>query len=78
MAIGIGRNLKEWFQPLIDAGVIPATTRRIIIDIPCNDVVMVYYECEADERMFTVSLGEMLKGAKAIGIAELSQREDKK
>lgn len=73
MAIGTGRNLREWFQPLIDAGVIPPTTRRIIIDIPCDNVVKVYYECEADKRMFTIDLAAMLKDADVVGIADMPE-----
>lgn len=80
MAISVGeaRNLREWRQPLMDACVIPHNTRRIIIDIPEDNIVTVYYECGADERMFTIGLADMLKGADVIGVADMPEMSNAK
>ena len=73
-AIGMGYNLKDWFAPLIEAGVIPPEPRRIIIDIPSDDVVTVYYECDADKRMFTLDLVNALTDAEVIGVADMPEK----
>lgn len=74
MVLGPGLDLREWIQSLVDSGVIPPNPRRIVIDIAADLVAKVYYECEADKRMFTVSLGEMLKGADVIGVADMPEK----
>lgn len=73
-SVGMGHNLGEWLQPLIEAGVIPSATRRIIIDIKHDDIVLVYYECEADNRMFTVDLTKALSGAEVVGVADMPEK----
>jgi len=73
-SVGMGHTLAEWYRPLIDAGVIPPATRRIIIDIPHDNIASVYYECAADKRMFTIGLAEMLKGVEAIGVIDAPEK----
>lgn len=35
-------------QALQDAELVPPNTRRVIIDIPCDEAIMLYYETYAD------------------------------
>lgn len=71
--VGMGCSLKGWFAPLIEAGVIPPDPRRIIIDIPWDGIVSVYYECDADKRMFTLDLANALTDAEVIGVADVPE-----
>ena len=41
-------------EPLIEQGIIPPETRRVIIDIGIDAIAVVYYECFADEKMLEV------------------------
>ncbi len=69
MACMTGRTLLDgWVKQLIDAGVAPPETRRLIIDIPVDDVVKVYYECYGDEKMFTTELAVALQKADIIRV----------
>lgn len=66
-----GRTLlSDWAEKLIDAGIVPPMTRRILIDIPLNDVVKVYYETYADEKMFTAELAVALKKAEVVHVGK--------
>lgn len=66
----VTRDCLGWLTRLQDAGVVPKETRRIIIDIPCDGIVRVYYECNADECMFTIDMAKLLEDAEPIGIAD--------
>jgi hypothetical protein len=61
---------KDWVVPLSEGGIIPPETRRIIIDVGMEQIVKVYYECNADERMFTIELADALKGADVISVGD--------
>jgi hypothetical protein len=63
-------DIQDWWNKLVEYGVVPPETRRVIIDIDSEDVVKVYYSCYADAKMFTPELAVMLKGAKAVGVDE--------
>ncbi len=67
-------SLTEWLQPLIEARVIPSEPRRIIIDIRQDQIVKVYCERDADERMFTADLTGALLGAEVIGVADVPEK----
>lgn len=69
-------ELQNWLTQLRDAGVVPPETRRIIVDIPLNGLVSVYYECNADERMFSIDLAALLdSGNPVISVAEAAVTE---
>lgn len=61
----------SWCEALEKTGLLPPEVRRIIIDIPLEDPVKVYYECFGDERMFTIDLANMLGKAEAIGVRDM-------
>lgn len=66
----------DWVKSLTDAGIVPPGARRIIIDIAVYKIPTVYYEAEADERMFTVDLTKALSDAEVIGIADMEEAPD--
>ncbi len=55
----MGHNL-PLIKALVDAGIVPDNCRRIVIDIPCNDVVTLYYEVFGDERLLDVDFAKHL------------------
>ena len=69
----IGRGLKEWLATLKKDGLIPADTRRILIDIPIDGAVRVVYECYGDRQMFTADLGRMLSDVRSLSVAEVAK-----
>jgi hypothetical protein len=54
-------ELQAWLKQLQAAELVPQETRRIIVDIPLQGIVRVYYECNADKRMFSIDLGVNLE-----------------
>ncbi len=52
----VGGRQCGWFKELLDAGLVPAETCRIVVDISLDDCVRVYYETYASEKMLDVSL----------------------
>ncbi len=66
-------NYENWVKTLSKAGLIPPETRRIIIDLNFKDVAKVYYECNADERMFQIDPTKLLKGADVISVTEAAK-----
>ena len=48
-----GRNkaVADWLAKI---GIDPISTRRVVIDIPCNGAVVIYIEAYGDSRMFEV------------------------
>ncbi len=70
MAI-LGIHQHEWWKQLEDAGVTPPGVRRVIIDIPLDNVAVVYYECLADARMFSIDLVKMVSDEKAINVMDV-------
>lgn len=56
MGIGIwSTNLGKALQKIV-----PPRTRRIVIDIPCNDVVTVNYVCVADKDLLDLPWDDLL------------------
>ena len=74
MVMGPGIDIQDWLQPLIKAGVIPPATRRLIIDIQHDCIAAVYYECDADKRMFSIDLTKALTGADVISVADMPEK----
>ena len=51
----------EFCTQLIDGGIeIPEMTSRIVIDIPCDGCVMVYYETYADSKTLDVVIEALI------------------
>ena len=48
-------------KPLVDAGLIPKDTRRIVIDIKATEIVTVYYETNASKEMLDVSIESLVR-----------------
>ena len=46
---------KEFLQKLLDLGIIPLNTRRVVIDAARDDLVMVYVEQLGTERLLSVT-----------------------
>lgn len=62
---------------LFKAGILPTSKcRRIIIDIPCNGMVKIFYETIADERLLTLDMPAMLSGAAVVGVQALAASVD--
>jgi hypothetical protein len=55
----------EFAKALIAAGVIPAATRRLIIDCELDGVVTLYVESYGDDKLMSVDLTQ-LRGAKVV------------
>lgn len=51
----------EAMQCLRDAGVIPPHCQRILIDVPCDDIVRVYTQCVGDEHILDVDWNRLVK-----------------
>jgi len=63
------------FDVLVEHGIIPEKTRRVVIDIRHDAVVEVFYACAGDERLLNVNLPAYLKDAIKIQVGEDSQPE---
>lgn len=50
----------QFGQMLIDAGILPANTKRVIIDAEVSKVVTVYYECFGDARLLKIGIEDAL------------------
>lgn len=68
----VGIQQHEWWKQLEDAGVVPPGVRRVIIDMPLDELAIVYYECLADARMFSIDLVNLVSGTKAINVMDVS------
>lgn len=67
-----GQDMQDFWRSLKELGLGPGEdVCRVIIDIPCNDVVKVYYECFADKRMLTLDLTAALKDAEVISVNDV-------
>lgn len=77
MAAAIGHTglglpaVTEW----VKAGLIPAMTRRIIIDIPFDGCVTMYVEALTDTRMFDIDLTQILRRAQVVTVKDAEKTE---
>lgn len=62
--------LGGWAKQLMEAGVVPPNTRRLVIDISIDEPVKVYYDCYGDDKMFTAELAVALEKAEVIHAGE--------
>lgn len=64
--IGVGPSdeLVKWWNSLREKGLVPDGVLRVLIDVDWTgkQPVKVFYECYADEKMFSVALIEVLSG----------------
>lgn len=61
----LGRELQ---QQLVDSGILPELCRRVVIDVPTNEPVMVYYECYSSTKLLQLDLPRYLKNAVKVSI----------
>lgn len=57
MGVGAGPEISEFIRRL---GFDPSLTRRVIVDIPADDVVKVYVEAYGDVDAFKIDPGTLL------------------
>ncbi len=58
MAIG---NTSEFVKQLRKAGLVPDQCKRIVIDIPADDIIKVYYETVADgEKLNNIIIDDII------------------
>ncbi len=67
----LGIHNPEWWKQMEEAGVVPSEVRRVIIDIPLDEPAVVYYECYADKRMFSIDLVNLVSGTKAVNVMDV-------
>ena len=62
-------------QKLIEAGVIPkdSAIRRIVIDIPADDPVVIYYETYGDNRVLDICLESLMANKKTVTVKGISE-----
>lgn len=65
---------QAWLTSMLKDGLIPPEVRRVIIDAPIDGSAKVYYECNADDRMFNIELAELVKGAAPISVNDMEAR----
>ena len=64
-------------QKLQDAGILPPNTTRVIIDVPYDGIVKVYFETNATSKLNNIDLAEILKdGFEIVGGEELKPKDD--
>jgi len=54
-----GHN-SELIKALTSEGLLPDNCRRMIIDIDCDNIVKIYYECYGDEKILKIDLPKHL------------------
>ena len=64
--LGAEGEAQGFIIELINAGVVPQETRRVLIDIPYDDVCKVYYDCYANKRMCSAKFAKLLKDSTAV------------
>ena len=47
-------------KALLDAGIVSDKCRRVVIDIPCDGFVTLYYEVLGDERLLDIDFAKHL------------------
>ena len=63
----------EISKRLVEAGLIPHHTRRIVIDIQSKCCVMVYYETFADNKTIDLVLEELIKHPKQLQVKPVGE-----
>ena len=61
LPVTIGHEIQD---ELVKSGIVPRNCTRVVIDIPVNDLVKVYYEVYGDERLLDVNWGKIAKTIK--------------
>ena len=47
-------------KDLVDANIVPDNCRRVVLDIPCDDIVKLHYEVLGDERLLDIDFAKHL------------------
>jgi hypothetical protein len=66
----------ELFSMLIKEFHLPDNTRRVVIDIPCNDSVEIYFECYGDKKQINLVLEELIKNKDRLQIVSVQEEEN--
>ena len=61
-------------KALYEANIVPDKCRRVIIDIPYDDVVTIYYEGLGDERLLNIN---MIAGLRSAAIEHIKKERVK-
>lgn len=72
----IGHDLREFVKALSDKGVVPLNCRRVIIDIPVDNIVRVFYECYGDAELACADLATLLEGVRGERVPQVSPKEE--
>lgn len=64
-------------QPFIDAGVVPPGCSRMLIDIPADDVVRVYYEIFGDQKVIDVMATLVQEGKLPVLVEPAPKRSER-
>ena len=54
-------KISDKLAEMVKAGIVPEHTQRIVIDIPCDDLIRVYYQCCAEEDLVIAGLDVVLQ-----------------
>ena len=77
----LGNNI-DLIKAMQEAGILPDNCRRVVIDIPYDDLVEVYYECLGDTRLLDVGmpkhLGAMVREVEAQKVIDKNLEEAQK
>lgn len=57
-------------KALMEAGILPELCARVVIDIPAQGAVLMYYECLGSEKLLKINLPKHLKNVVKININE--------
>jgi hypothetical protein len=63
---------RDFLERLKQAGALPPSARRVVIDASSEEVVHVYYECFGDPALLSIDAIESVKGCLAVHVADLS------
>ena len=62
----VARAMPALIESFVKAGLVPPETIRIIVDIPLEMPVKLYYECFAPSKLADIELGGLLAGAEVV------------
>ena len=81
---GIESEVEKMCEPIIgfevgsrlaEAGLVPKSIKRIVIDIPLDGIVTIYYECVADKNTVEVAIEEFIKNKKRLKVVPVAKAE---
>lgn len=64
---------KTMQQELVDRGILPDLCRRVVIDIPCDGIVRVYYESVSSSKFLEPDILRYLEDAVKINVEDMKE-----